>query len=349
MELDALDAYMEQVASHTQSIPEDAAPTNSRCVLLVHVLTPEAAVDVDAVHTARMETGRECERWGRILRVHAVGTVLDADGRPQPSEADGRIFVEFQDASSAMECALAMDGRFFDGRRVSASFYPADAFLAGVFGLQGTEAVAPRSKTITMEEIAAMHAETKPSDAEASSTDLPTANGDGGGGAAAPSTSRRALTAISCAPRARAEEAQRREAKRSQELLEARDDAIDALVEEFPDAADGAAAAATTMRTPIRARIAPRRPRARRCCRPSTTRRSTTRPSARHVEAPEIAATEEEVAALRKEMDDVKVRGALPAASQALAAVGCRTGSSRRLRRRATTSPSRSRRRASRR
>ena len=313
MELDALDAYMEQVASHTQSIPEDAAPTNSRCVLLVHVLTPEAAVDVNAVHTARMETGRECERWGRILRVHAVGTVLDADGRPQPSEADGRIFVEFQDASSAMECALAMDGRFFDGRRVSASFYPADAFLAGVFGLQGTEAVAPRSKTITMEEIAAMHAETKPSDAEASSTDLPTANGDGGGGgsgaeheqAGSDDDFMRQL-------RARAEEAQRREAKRSQELLEARDDAIDALVEEFPDAADGAAGGGDD--------DADADPSADRAAAAASKKVLPTVDHSKidyapfrksfYVEAPEIAAmTEDEVAALRKEMDDVKVRG----------------------------------------
>ena len=60
MELDALDAYMEQVASHTQSIPEDAAPTNSRCVLLVHVLTPEAALMSMPAHCSR--AGRECER-----------------------------------------------------------------------------------------------------------------------------------------------------------------------------------------------------------------------------------------------------------------------------------------------
>ena len=206
-----------------------------------------------------------------------------------------------------------MDGRFFDGRRVSASFYPADAFLAGVFGLQGTEAVAPRSKTITMEEIAAMHAETKPSDAEASSTDLPTANGDGGGGgggaeheqAGSDDDFMRQL-------RARAEEAQRREAKRSQELLEARDDAIDALVEEFPDAADGAAGGGDD--------DADADPSADRAAAAASKKVLPTVDHSKidyapfrksfYVEAPEIAAmTDEEVAALRKEMDDVKVRG----------------------------------------
>ena len=32
-----------------------------------------------------------------------------------------------------------MDGRFFDGRRVSATFYPVEAFLNGDFTLQGAE------------------------------------------------------------------------------------------------------------------------------------------------------------------------------------------------------------------
>ena len=49
---------------------------------------------------------------------------LDPDGAPTPAEQVGRIFVEFEDAEAAAVCARLMDGRFFDGRRVTASFYP---------------------------------------------------------------------------------------------------------------------------------------------------------------------------------------------------------------------------------
>ena len=54
----------------------------------------------------------------------AVEASLDPDGAPTPAEQVGRIFVEFEDAEAAAECARSMDGRFFDGRRVTASFYP---------------------------------------------------------------------------------------------------------------------------------------------------------------------------------------------------------------------------------
>ena len=54
----------------------------------------------------------------------AVEASLDPDGAPTPAEQVGRIFVEFEDAEAAAVCARLMDGRFFDGRRVTASFYP---------------------------------------------------------------------------------------------------------------------------------------------------------------------------------------------------------------------------------
>ena len=69
------------------------------------------ASDVQEVHTTRMEAGYEGSRWGNLLRVHAVGTV-DPDGAPTPAELVGRIFVEFEDAEAAAECARSMDGRF---------------------------------------------------------------------------------------------------------------------------------------------------------------------------------------------------------------------------------------------
>ena len=40
-------------------------------------------------------------------------------------------------SGEAAECARAMDGRFFAGRRISASFYPLASFYDGAFDLDG--------------------------------------------------------------------------------------------------------------------------------------------------------------------------------------------------------------------
>jgi hypothetical protein len=69
------------------------------------------ASDVQEVHTTRMEAGYEGSRWGDLLRVLAVGAV-DPDGAPKPAELVGRIYVEFENAEAAAECARSMDGCF---------------------------------------------------------------------------------------------------------------------------------------------------------------------------------------------------------------------------------------------
>ena len=150
---DALEAYMNAISAQADAERRPAREGNSRCVLLVGVLSAANASDVQEVHTTRMETGYECSRWGNLLRVHAVGTV-DPDGAPTPAEQVGRIFVEFEDAEAAAECARSMDGRFFDGRRVTASFYPLDAFLAGDLGHEGAVV---QQTAITWEDIVAMN------------------------------------------------------------------------------------------------------------------------------------------------------------------------------------------------
>eukprot|EP00966_Prymnesium_polylepis_P299547 6922199-Prymnesium_polylepis.1 len=102
----------------------------SRCVLLENLLTAYGAADPEECHVTRIETGNECSRWGALLRVHVV-PALSEEGEPLPEHVAGRTFVEFESADAAEECARAMDGRFFDGRRVSASYYPVGAFYAG--------------------------------------------------------------------------------------------------------------------------------------------------------------------------------------------------------------------------
>ena len=146
---DSLEAYMDNLQSYSR--PAAEAASNSRCVLLENLLSAEAAADPAEVQATRMETGHECAKWGALLRVHAVAAA--AAGEP-PNTSAGRIFVEFETEHAAAECARAMDGRFFDGRRVNAYYYDVGDFLAERLDEAGT---ALTSQAITWDDIVAMN------------------------------------------------------------------------------------------------------------------------------------------------------------------------------------------------
>ena len=151
---DALEAYMAQIEAQQGALANQPKPeANSRCVLLEQLLTAASAADPNELHETRMETGHECSKWGALLRVHCV-SAFDEEMQPVPEHIAGRIFVEFEQPDAAAECARAMDGRFFDGRRVSASFYPVQAFLNGDFSLEGAEI---QQTAITWDDIVAMN------------------------------------------------------------------------------------------------------------------------------------------------------------------------------------------------
>ena len=84
---------MESIAAQADTLQRPAPERNSRCVLLEHVLTASEAANADELHNTRMETGHECSRWGKLLRVHAVGA-FTGEGEAVPEAIAGRIFVE---------------------------------------------------------------------------------------------------------------------------------------------------------------------------------------------------------------------------------------------------------------
>ena len=305
---DSLEAYMDNLQSYSR--PAAKAASNSRCVLLENLLSAEAAADPAEVRATRMETGHECAKWGRA----APRPRRRRRRRRRAAEhIGGRIFVEFETEHAAAECARAMDGRFFDGRRVNAYYYDVGDFLAERLDEAGT---ALTSQAITWDDIVAMNSRPAsswdtmeidthgtmggPTDAELASglaspaIERPHPGGpkperttsqhsefsedeDGGGGddpnaeddepdgfhdefmramraqvctphrtrrrARAPQTARRTSHPASLhPPRPQAEEAARRQAKASQQLLEGDDAAMDALVDQFPDMAEARAA-----------------------------------------------------------------------------------------------------------
>ena len=350
---DALEAYMRKIEAERGALAAGAPPedANSRVVLLEHLLTAAMAADPNELHQTRMETGHECERWGRLLRVHAVAA-FDDDAKPVAEGVAGRIFVEFAAAEAAAECARAMDGRFFDGRRVSATFYPLDAFFDGDFSQSGAEL---KQTAITWDDIVAMNS--RPASSWDTMAAAAGASGGGGGGggataaaaedvppgqassamevdagegasssaAAAAARDDGAAAAAAAAEepsnfheefmkqmRATAAEAARRAAHASAEVLEGQDDSMDALVEEFPDVADNAAPISDDEDDEDKAESA-LQARAKKKELPKVDHSQMSYASFRksfYIEVPELKnMSDEEVEALRKSMDGIKVRG----------------------------------------
>ena len=72
------------------------------------------------------EVADECEKFGGVLRV-LIYEVTDA---ACPPDASVRIFVQFVRVEGALKAQAEMDGRFFGGRVVSASFFSEERFEA---------------------------------------------------------------------------------------------------------------------------------------------------------------------------------------------------------------------------
>eukprot|EP00903_Cladosiphon_okamuranus_P012880 g12028.t1 len=72
------------------------------------------------------ETSGECERFGPVRRC----LIYEIKGGDAPDTQRVRIFVAFEKQESAVKAYLEMNGRFFGGRQIAASFYKEDKFDA---------------------------------------------------------------------------------------------------------------------------------------------------------------------------------------------------------------------------
>ena len=332
---DELEVYMAQIEAQHGALARPAADSNSRCVLFEQMLTAEAAAGPAEVHATRLETGHECSRWGSLLRVHAVAA-FDENAEPVQDGIAGRMFVEFEAAGAAAECARAMDGRFFDGRRVSATFYPVEAFLAGDFARSGAEV---QQNAITWEDIVSMHsrpasswdtmtgvgppsggvsadAATEPMQVDASGGADAAAGGDGGAVVTGEDEDEEPSNfheQFMQQMRAQAAEVARQVAHASAELLEGNDDAMDALVKAFPDAAEKVAALSDSDDDEAAREESVMAARSKKKEVAKVDHGSVSYAPFRkdfYIEVPEIKSmSDEAVDAMRKELDCIKVRG----------------------------------------
>lgn len=72
------------------------------------------------------ETAAECAKFGAV----AECVVYECPPHSKPPEEAVRIFVRFADAASTARARAEMDGRFFGGRRVAATFFDEQRFAA---------------------------------------------------------------------------------------------------------------------------------------------------------------------------------------------------------------------------
>lgn len=75
----------------------------------------------DELHS---ETREECEKHGPV----ADCVIFEVQGAALPEAERVRIFVAFAKQESAVKAYVAMNGRFFGGRQVQASFFDEERF-----------------------------------------------------------------------------------------------------------------------------------------------------------------------------------------------------------------------------
>ncbi|KAJ8903925.1 hypothetical protein NDN08_000456 [Rhodosorus marinus] len=101
--------------------------SHSTVILLTNMALPN---EVDP--ELERETADECSKYGRVESCF-VYEEKSADVKP---EFAVRIFVKFAEASAAMKALMDLDGRFFDGRVVRASFFSEGKFSAREFSIE---------------------------------------------------------------------------------------------------------------------------------------------------------------------------------------------------------------------
>ncbi|KAF5321971.1 hypothetical protein D9619_001814 [Psilocybe cf. subviscida] len=105
---------------------------SGRVVVLKHMFTlNDLAEDASLLLDLKEDVREECSSLGEVTNVvlYDVGLQFEflnknkADTVPFQLQEDGVMTVKFKDPISAQACILKMNGRYFDGRRISAELY----------------------------------------------------------------------------------------------------------------------------------------------------------------------------------------------------------------------------------
>jgi len=78
----------------------------------------------------QQETAEECGKYGAVVKC----LIYEMRGIQVPDEEAIRIFIEFERVPSAVRAMIDLNGRFFGGRKVKASYYDEDKFKSFQLG-----------------------------------------------------------------------------------------------------------------------------------------------------------------------------------------------------------------------
>jgi hypothetical protein len=104
---------------------QEAPPS---CLVMMRNMVGKGEVDADL----RGEIAEECTKFGPVLKcvVHEISSSTVSDDEAV------RIFVLFGNLAAAQKASKVMDGRFFGGRIVKASYYDESVFDRGDYDVQ---------------------------------------------------------------------------------------------------------------------------------------------------------------------------------------------------------------------
>jgi splicing factor 45 len=116
-----------QLSGSKRKFAQISKPTT---VLLIQNMVPSAD-NVDTQELAN-ETKEECSKYGQVL--HCEIYVLSCHQyRRLPEEKRVRVFIQFQKQDAAVKAWKEMNGRYFGGRKLIASFYHEERFAKRSF------------------------------------------------------------------------------------------------------------------------------------------------------------------------------------------------------------------------
>lgn len=110
--------------------PEDKVSSllkDSTRVLLLQNMVGPGEVD-DELET---ETKEECKKYGEVIKC----LIYEIPNKRVPDDEAVRIFVEFKSVESAIKAVSDLNGRYFGGRVVRASFYDLERFRSYNLGI----------------------------------------------------------------------------------------------------------------------------------------------------------------------------------------------------------------------
>ncbi|CAL9107986.1 unnamed protein product [Musa textilis] len=95
-------------AQHASSIEPNVQP--SECILLRNMFDPRSETQPDFDLEIQEDVQEECSKFGAVMHIYVDKNSI------------GWVYLRFDSAASAANCQIAMHGRWFAGRAISAAF-----------------------------------------------------------------------------------------------------------------------------------------------------------------------------------------------------------------------------------